>query len=167
MLPDILKPSLELVFCGTAAGKHSAEIGQYYAGPGNKFWKTLHDVGLTPRVLRPNEAVQLLSHSIGLTDLAKGVSGMDHELPSGSMDRDLLESVIVEYCPKRIAFNGKKAAQVALNQKGFVDYGKFSERVFDNTEVWVLPSTSGAGQRYWDITHWAGLAKAIRSEVGN
>jgi TDG/mug DNA glycosylase family protein len=34
-----------LRYAGRAA---SALRGAYYAGPGNKFWKTLHEVGLIP-----------------------------------------------------------------------------------------------------------------------
>ena len=37
---------LKLVVCGTAAGDRSAQLGQYYAGPGNKFWRTLASLGL-------------------------------------------------------------------------------------------------------------------------
>ena len=43
-LPDILQPNLKVVFCGTAAGDASAKKRAYYAGPGNRFWKTLHEV---------------------------------------------------------------------------------------------------------------------------
>src|SRR3546814_13773735 len=49
VLPDVLAPGLRLVFCGSAAGRKSAELGAYYAGPGNKFWPTLYEIGLTPR----------------------------------------------------------------------------------------------------------------------
>jgi G:T/U-mismatch repair DNA glycosylase len=46
VLPDSLGPNLRVVFCGTAVGKTSASVGHYYAGPGNEFWGTLHEVGL-------------------------------------------------------------------------------------------------------------------------
>ena len=53
VLPDVLAPGLRAVFCGTAAGTKSAIAGAYYAGPGNKFWPTLHAIGLTPRRFAP------------------------------------------------------------------------------------------------------------------
>src|ERR1700753_3045292 len=53
VLPDVLEPGLRVVFCGTAPGTASARAGAYYAGPGNRFWVTLHEVGLTPVLLRP------------------------------------------------------------------------------------------------------------------
>src|SRR3546814_7604122 len=55
VLPDVLAPGLRLVFCGSAAGRKSAELGAYYAGPGNKFWPTLYEIGLTPRHFRPQD----------------------------------------------------------------------------------------------------------------
>src|SRR5882672_11153472 len=85
LLPDILEPNLSLVFCGTAAGTVSAQRGAYYAHPHNKFWKTLHRVGLTPRLLDPSEYNQLPEWGLGLTDIAKTVCGMDKELPPGSL----------------------------------------------------------------------------------
>jgi TDG/mug DNA glycosylase family protein len=79
VLPDLLMPGLCVVFCGTAAGSVSAAKGQYYAHPQNKFWRTLHAVGLTPRLFAPAEFPLLPSLGIGLTDIAKHVSGMDNQ----------------------------------------------------------------------------------------
>ena len=78
-LPDSLRPGLQLVFVGTAAGRYSAEVGAYYAHPGNRFWRTLHEVGLTPRLYRPEEYRSLLDLGIGFTDVAKRAAGMDHQ----------------------------------------------------------------------------------------
>src|SRR3546814_6083057 len=58
VLPDVLAPGLRLVFCGSAAGRKSAELGAYYAGPGNKFWPTLYEIGLTPRHFRPQRSAE-------------------------------------------------------------------------------------------------------------
>lgn len=46
VLPDVLVPGLKVVFCGNAAGTVSARKGAPYAGPGNYFWRALHEVGL-------------------------------------------------------------------------------------------------------------------------
>jgi len=86
VLPDLLLPGLRVVFCGTAAGTVSALRGAYYAGPGNRFWATLAATGLTPRRLAPEEFPQLLRFAIGLTDLAKSVSGADVDLPHHAFD---------------------------------------------------------------------------------
>ena len=80
VLPDVLGPGLHIVFCGSAAGAVSARVGAYYAGPGNRFWRTLHRVGLTPRLLAPAEFHTVLRYGIGLTDLCKTESGADADL---------------------------------------------------------------------------------------
>src|SRR5579863_9305054 len=106
ILPDLLAPDLKIVFCGTAAGASSARLGQYYAHPQNKFWKTLHEIGLTDSVLRPCEFQRLREQRIGLTDIAKYASGMDRNLPSGSLTRaacDALREKILSAQPAFIA----------------------------------------------------------------
>ena len=45
VLPDILSPGFDIVFCGTAVSNVSAQRGAYYAGLGNMFWPTLYAVG--------------------------------------------------------------------------------------------------------------------------
>ncbi|SCB54749.1 Uracil DNA glycosylase superfamily protein [Bradyrhizobium shewense] len=52
-LPDQLRPNLRLVFVGTAASTRSAELGHYYAHPGNRFWRAIHEAGITPRRYQP------------------------------------------------------------------------------------------------------------------
>lgn len=161
-LPDLLRPGLAVVFCGTAAGTRSARLGAYYAGPGNRFWPTLHDVGLTPRRLRPNEFPRLLDLGIGLTDVCKTQHGMDHQIAAGAFDPTRLEEVIRACAPGIVAFNGKKAARRALSigEAAQLPYGRLPAS-FGDVPVWVLPSTSGAGSRYWDLTPWSELAAAV------
>ena len=86
--PTSSSPGLKIVFCGTAAGNVSAARGAYYAHPQNRFWSALHAFGLTPRKLEPEEYPELPRWGLGLTDIAKHVSGMDRELPSGALGRD-------------------------------------------------------------------------------
>jgi hypothetical protein len=78
-LPDQLQPHLRLVFVGTAASQRSADLGHYYAHPGNRFWRTIHEVGITPRRYAPREFPALLKLGIGFTDLCKLGAGMDHQ----------------------------------------------------------------------------------------
>jgi TDG/mug DNA glycosylase family protein len=93
VLPDLLKPGLTVVFCGTAAGLKSAQLGQYYAHPQNKFWRVLHATGLTPRLFAPYEYPLLLELDIGATDIAKHAWGMDHQLPKGALGPAALDSL--------------------------------------------------------------------------
>lgn len=159
MLPDYLAPGLSLIFCGTAAGKVSAASGHYYAKASNRFWKTLHLIGLTDRVLAPEEDGECLSFGFGLTDLAKGAAGMDREIPSQAFEPHNLHAIIGNYKPRAIAFNGKKSAQVALAEKN-LNYGQV--RFLGQTSVWVLPSTSGAANGFWSIEPWKEMFESLK-----
>ncbi|WP_449376135.1 uracil-DNA glycosylase family protein, partial [Bosea thiooxidans] len=57
--------------CGTQAGTASARRGAYYAGPGNKFWAVLHQIGLLPERFAPERFREMPRYGIGLTDVAK------------------------------------------------------------------------------------------------
>lgn len=157
VLPDILRPGLRVVFCGTAAGAASARAGAYYAGSGNAFWKTLHSIGLTPVQLAPAEFRRLVEFGIGLTDICKVLHGSDEEVGTVEFDVDGLRARVAGVEPDVLAFNGKNAARGAL-ERG-VDYGLQPERI-GGAAVWVLPSTSGAARRYWDVGTWRELASA-------
>jgi double-stranded uracil-DNA glycosylase len=158
VLPDILRPGLRVVFCGTAAGRASAKASAYYAGPGNSFWATLHTTGLTPSRLSPTDFEQLPAYGIGLTDICKVLYGSDEEVGTVEFDVAGLETRIAEAEPANLAFNGKNAARGALERE--VDYGLQPERI-GGAEIWVLPSTSGAARRFWDIEPWRKLARAV------
>jgi TDG/mug DNA glycosylase family protein len=157
VLPDILSPGLRIVFCGTAAGTASAKAKAYYAGPGNRFWPTLYETGLTSELLEPAEFARLLEFGIGLTDICKLLHGSDEEVGTVEFDVDGLRARVAEAEPERLAFNGKNAARGALERD--VAFGPQDEQI-GGAEVWVLPSTSGRARRFWDIGPWQQLAEA-------
>jgi len=112
VLPDLLPNGVQLIFCGSAAGTVSAQKQAYYAGPGNKFWPTLFETGLTPRLFSPDEYHLLPSCGIGLTDMAKHVFGSDASLPKSADDPQRVYALVSEATPKALAFVGKRSAQV-------------------------------------------------------
>jgi double-stranded uracil-DNA glycosylase len=164
VLDDLLKPGLQLVVCGTAAGTASAKANAYYAGPGNAFWRTLFATGLTPMQLAPSEYARLLQYGIGLTDLCKVRHGSDAEVGSEEFDVDGLRNRIGAVEPAYLAFNGKNAARGALERE--VGLGPQEERI-GGAAVWVLPSTSAAARRYWDIEPWQELARVCTGTKEN
>lgn len=160
VLPDVLRPGLQVVFCGSAAGAVSAARGAYYAGPGNKFWRILAEVGLTPRRLDPGEFREVLNFGIGLTDLVKTHSGSDAVLPRAADDVAGLIARIRSVRPRLIAFNGKRAATVFYGRSGRdVGYGP-GPPLADFPPIWVLPSTSGAACGSWSDAPWRRFADA-------
>lgn len=162
VLPDLLQPGLCLVFCGTAPGTVSAARKQYYAHPQNKFWRTLHVVGLTPRLFEPSEYAQLLDYRIGLTDIAKHVSGMDNQLPPGSLGRQAsgaLRERITEAAPRLLAFTSLTGGRKVMGPKA--QFGPQPEKI-GQTSVWILPSPSPAAHWNWNESIWRALADRVR-----
>jgi TDG/mug DNA glycosylase family protein len=163
ILPDVLRPGLRLVFCGTAAGKRSAAEGAYYAHPGNLFWRALFQSGLTPRLLAPAEFPLLPEFGIGLTDLAKQHSGNDDELPKDAFDVPGLLAKIDIYSPCALAFTSKNAARAVLGSA--IHYGA-QPRPLGATRVYVLPSPSGQARGHWTLAPWQALSKDIQRILG-
>ena len=161
MLEDLLAPNLALVICGSAAGRRSAHLDQYYAGRGNRFWATLAETGLTPRQLAPSEYRLLLSLGIGLTDVVKSQSGGDLELDFSRSDPKALRKKVLRFSPTYLCFNGKQAAKVFLGRES-VALGIQPEAV-GRTSLFVAPSTSGAARRFWDISVWHDLASLLKA----
>ncbi len=147
VLPDLLQQKLDIVFCGTAASRESAARQAYYAHGGNLFWQTLHQLGLTPVQLRPEQYPQLLQYHMGLTDLNKVQSGVDAELDREAYDVVGLREKILRYRPRVLAFTSKQGASVFYGSKQLA-YGR-QAKLIGETMVWVLPSTSGRARPHW------------------
>lgn len=168
IIPDLLAPDLKVVFCGSALGFESARQKAYYAKPGNKFWPTLHAVGLTPRLFKPTEYAELLNLKIGLTDINKTQFGNDTDLNALHDDVAGLAAKIERYQPAILAFTAKRPAQVFLKEsfglKAPPAYGLQDRRV-GRTRLFVLPSPSGRAGSFWDIGPWRALKKLADTPV--
>ena len=160
-LPDQLQDHLRLIFVRTAASRRAADTGHYYAHPGNRFWRTIHEIGITPRRYEPHEFPSLLQLGIGFTDMCKVGAGMDHEALNFLVDVPAFREKMLRYRPKTIAFTSKKAAGLF--------YGRPTKAVAlgrqlpqdDFPIVFVLASPSGAATRYWSVQLWRELADSI------
>jgi double-stranded uracil-DNA glycosylase len=157
VLPDVLAQGLRIVFCGTAAGTESARQRAYYAHPQNRFWRVLHEAGLTPRRLAPVEYSMLPDFGLGLTDIAKFASGMDSQLPRGALGRapcELLFAKIALAAPRILAFTSLTAGRRYLG-RGDAGYGLQPEKI-------LLPSPSPTANWKWDRAPWLDLANAAQ-----
>jgi TDG/mug DNA glycosylase family protein len=162
-LPDQLQPGLRLVFVGTAASERSAATGHYYAHPGNRFWRTLFEVGLTPRLYQPHEFPALRDLGIGFTDLCKQGAGMDHVALKAGVDVDGFTAKIRRYRPRTIAFTSKRAASLFYcKPTAAIALGRQPDS-HDFPIVFVLASPSGAASGTWTPQPWRELAHHIAS----
>ena len=160
-LPDQLRPNLRLVFVGTAASTRSAELGHYYAHPGNRFWRAIHEAGITPRRYQPGEFASLLELGIGFTDLSKSGAGMDHQIAAETIDVPGFRTKIEKFRPRTIAFTSKKAASLFYGRPSSVIALGRQLRDESLPEMFVLPSPSGAASGHWTLEPWHDLAEWI------
>lgn len=125
--PDLLAPNLHVLFVGINPGRKSAADGHNFAGPGNHFWRLLHDAGLTPRRYEPREERLLLSHGIGITNVVSRASRGEadlswDELVAGGVE---LRGVIERLRPRVVVLLGKNVyrAYAGLRRSAPVPWG--------------------------------------------
>ena len=159
LVPDLLAPGLDLVFCGTAPSPASFRARAYYANPGNAFWPTLNAVGLTPERFSPDRYPELLTLGIGLTDLNKVEYGSDHELSAQAMDARALRAKLRRFRPAAIAFTSKHAASWALGIRS-PSYGRQAE-LLEGAVAFVLASPSGRARSFWTLGPWRETAAFV------
>lgn len=169
VLPDVLADDLDVVFCGLAVGDCAALRGHHHAGPGDSFWDLLHEAGLTPRRLAPDEEDTLPTYGLGLTDVPR-----DLRTPDGRWVYDVpgLVAKAERLRPCWMALTGKGTAATVARGLGRrpPGLGPVSWTI-GPAEVFVLPSPSGANRRRdYDgrparLDWWAELA-AHRTATG-
>jgi double-stranded uracil-DNA glycosylase len=142
-LPDIISASLNVVFCGINPGMRSARVGLHFANRSNRFWRVLHLVGFTSEQLEPEEARLLLNYGCGITSAVKRptVSATDLSRADYVAARPFFERKIARYKPRYLAFLGKPACSVFLDQRD-LSWG-LQPTTLGGSAVWVLPNPSG------------------------
>jgi TDG/mug DNA glycosylase family protein len=144
-LPDYLRPALKLLFVGINPGLISAAAGHYYANPRNPFWSLLHESGLTPARLRPDEDARMPEFGYGLTDIVKRPSRGAGDLNAAefSANRRRLARLVKRFKPGAVCFNSKTAFEGYFGKGVFRGFGPQAVALA-RAPVFVLPSTSPA-----------------------
>lgn len=164
ILPDRLAPDLKVWFVGTAAGPRSAAERAYYAHPGNRFWRALHEAKITPRQLAPHEYPLMLDLGIGLTDFCKISWGVDAQIDKDHFDVAGLARKVKRLKPRALAFTSKTAASLWLGKStGRIKTGRQDPAHTAGPAVFVLPSPSGLATSYWTIAPWKELSAFLIS----
>lgn len=150
-LPDLLGENTQLIFCGLNPDKDSLMMQHYYASPHDKFWHVLHQFNFTDRQIKTSlnpEAREanydyLKSKKIALVD-----------------DLSKLIDLVKEFKPKALAFNGKKVAEIYFGKE--VEYGEQKNVRIGKTKIFVLPSSAGSANAFWNIRYWRELSNLIK-----
>ncbi|MET9383216.1 G/U mismatch-specific DNA glycosylase [Streptomyces sp. NPDC002928] len=153
-MPDVVADGLRVLFCGINPGLMTAATGHHFARPGNRFWPVLHLSGFTPRLMKPAEQGELLSHGLGITNVVARATARADELGTEEYREGgrLLAGKVTRLRPRWLAVVGVTAYRAAFDDRK-AQVGA-QERVIGDTRVWVLPNPSGLN------AHWTAATMA-------
>ena len=147
-LTEIISTSLNVVFCGINPGMRSAAVGLHFANRSNRFWRVLHLAGFTDKQLEPEEARLLLDYDCGITAAVAWptVRATDLSRADYIAAQPAFERKIAKYRPRYLAFLGKPACAVFLNERN-LSWG-LQPTTLGGSVVWVLPNPSGLSRAF-------------------
>lgn len=163
-VPDVIKPGLEILFCGINPGLYTAAVGHHFARPGNRFWPAIYAAGFTPRLLSPFEERQLLEYGYGITNVVPRASTAADELTREELvaGGKELQAKVLRYHPRCLAVLGVGAYRGAFDRPK-ANLGQQPEMIGE-TIVWVLPNPSGLNAHY-GLDELASLLREMRQAV--
>jgi len=143
-IPDKLAYDLKILFVGFNPSIRSGETGHHYANPNNRFWRIVHEIGLTSRKYSPEEDQDLLKLGYGFTNIVARPTKTAEEITKEEYERgrEILREKIVRYKPKVVCFVGKGVYQ-QYSKKRKVEWGVQNEPVVQGVTEFVAPSSSG------------------------
>ena len=148
-VPDLVGPSLKLLFVGINPGLWTAATQTHFAHPGNRFYPALRLAGIVDRDLDRGEPMTdedrayLVDRGIGITNLVIGGSARADELSAAELQagRTRLAVFVALHQPLVVAIAGLTAYRVA-----FADpraKGGEQADLLSGSRVWVVPNPSG------------------------
>jgi double-stranded uracil-DNA glycosylase len=148
ILEDVIAPDLRVLFVGINPGLWSGATGFHFARPGNRFWRAIHEGGLTPRLLSPHEQRHLLDYGLGVTNLVPRTTAAASELSDDELragGQELLRK-LERFRPHKVAFLGVSTYRIAFGRQNAM-VGRQGEQVA-GADIWVLPNPSGLNAHY-------------------
>ena len=165
--PDILALDLDALFIGINPGILSAQRGHNFANPANAFWRLLHESGLVPVRLVPEEELRLLDHGLGLTNLvARATRGvMDLGREDYEAGRRILAAKIRKYRPRMVVFVGITVCRSYFDKRAAepIPCGEQEETIC-GARVFVVPNPSGRNAHFSYaemLAHYRAVARAL------
>jgi double-stranded uracil-DNA glycosylase len=148
-LSDVVAPKLRILLVAINPATGSASAGQHFATKRNPFWRLLHEAGLTPRQLAPQEAGELIEHGLGLVSLVQRPTRAAAELTRAELRAGAaaLTQTVARLRPRTIALLGLTLFPYVF--PGADERGPGEKRVrLAGARVFVLPNPSGRNRAY-------------------
>lgn len=163
-LPELLRPGLEVVFCGINPGRRAAASGHHFDGRGNRFWRVLHLAGFTATLMTPAQGPRLMALGYGLTTAVDRGTARASELAAHEFAAaaEQFTRKIVACSPHRLAFLGK-AAYAGMTGQKHIAWGRQAARCA-GAETWILPNPSGLN-RAFSLEDLVGAYRALHDAV--
>lgn len=140
---DLLPDSLKLLFVGINPSLLSAETGNHFAHPGNRFYPALRSAELVTSIDPAEASRQLAEQGIGITNLVARATARAAQLSSDELvaGRARLSSLVERTHPNIVAVAGITAFRTAFGQRRAVA-GRQAEPL-GAADLWVVPNPSG------------------------
>jgi len=105
---DLLRPGLQLVFCGYNPSLASGRSGHHYAHHVNRFSRVLFASGITDRLYQPEDDERLLEYGIGFTNLVSRPTRRADELTREEIrtGAEALHAKLEQFRPRAVAYTG-------------------------------------------------------------
>jgi double-stranded uracil-DNA glycosylase len=144
LVNDHIKENLKILFVGFNPSIRSSETGHHFANPNNRFWRILHDAGLTPRKFAAAEDAMLLDLGMGITNIVARPTKAADEITKEEYKegKEILRNKIEQLKPSVVCFVGKGVYQEYSGMKN-VPWGRQEKSVVPGTIDFVAPSSSG------------------------
>lgn len=146
-VPDCVGPGLRILFVGINPGRRSGEVGHHFAGPGNRFWRLLHEAGLTPVPLGAEDDRMLPAFGLGLTNLVDRPTAGERDLAWEELAAGgrRLRRLVRRLRPAVVCLLGKNVyrAYAGLGPSAPVAWGRQPRPVVPGTVDFVAPNPSG------------------------
>ncbi|WP_042454199.1 G/U mismatch-specific DNA glycosylase [Neobacillus dielmonensis] len=141
---DRIKKDLKILFVGFNPSIRSSETGHHFANPNNRFWKILHEAGLTTRKFQAVEDDLLLDLGYGITNIVSRPTKAADEITKEEYikGKEILKQKIVSFRPGIVCYVGKGVYQ-QFSGKKTVPWGIQEEAIIKGTIDFVAPSSSG------------------------
>lgn len=165
VIPDVIAPRLNVLFCGINPGLWSGAVGLHFARPGNRFWPALHASGFTPEVLGPARQQELLALGLGISNVVDRTTARADELTADELREGgrRLTAKAAEYRPDWLAVVGVTAYRTAFERRK-AQVGAQPELIA-RSRIWVLPNPSGLNAS-WPAPRLAEAFREFREAAG-
>lgn len=150
-LTDRVGADLRILLVGINPGVRSALTNHHFAGYSNRFWRLLHESGLTPELLAAEDDVRLPEWGLGVTNLvARPTPGIDTLEPNEYVDGlKILRRKVRRWKPEVIALVGVTLFRVIFSPPAAQRVTLGEQPVsFEGARVFVLPNPSGRNANY-------------------